>query len=161
MRTIFEMSIDSQTILKRLSEAEIGEVISYSDMNKLIGRSVQAEAHYCLQTAMRNMLSDGKVFAVVRGEGVRRLADAEIVGVGEYALAHMRRTARRAGRKLLAVEDFDALPNEIKIRHNAIASVLGAIEHFSHPLRVKRIEGKVAQAQARLPLKKTLEAFTE
>jgi hypothetical protein len=159
MRTIPGLSIDTKMIQDRLSRCATGEIVRYSELSELIGRDIQNGARNLLHSAMRRLLADGKAFATVRCEGVKRLSDAEVVGEGPAALSRLRRAASRASRKLAAVQDFNALPREAQTTHNMTLSVLGVLAHMTKPSTVRQLEARIDQAQAALPLAKTLEAL--
>jgi len=159
MRTIPGLSIDTKTITDRLAKASVGEVVPYSELTLLIGRDVQHEARPTLSSALRRLGNEGIVFGCVRGLGVKRLTDAEIVGVGPATLSKIRRAARRAQTKLAAVADFDALPRAAQTTHNMSLSVLGVLSHLTKGSTVRLLEGRIEQAQAALPLAKTLDAL--
>jgi len=160
-RTIQELSIDSRTIYDRLVKVEIDEFIPYSDLTDLIGRSVQYEARGNLNTA-RNMArrEHGMVFGVVIGEGLKRLKDEEIVGIGMKAVKAIGKASRRAMSKLICVKEFDKMSSDVQTKHNTMLSILGVMNAISKPKKIEALEGRVASAQKRLPLSKTLEAFS-
>lgn len=157
--TIPEANIDTKTILERLRKAEPGELVTYAELSEIIGRDVRATARGCLTSAMRGALREGLVFSSVKNEGVRLLPDDGIAGVGLAAVKHIGRAARRAGKKLACVRDFDAMPNAAKVQHNMGMSVLGAIVHSTSAPSMKRVEATVEKAQTQLPIAKTLDIF--
>jgi alkylated DNA nucleotide flippase Atl1 len=158
-RAIPEANIDTVTIYNRLSIVEVGDVVTYSELSHLIGRDVCGAARGCMTSAVRRALNDGRVFAAVRNVGYRLLPDDRIASVGISAVAHIRRSAKRAARKLACVREFDRLPNDKKIEHNTGLSVLGAIAQCASAPAVKRVSRAVEHAKAQLPLARTLEAF--
>lgn len=161
MRTIPQLSIDTKTIQDRLMKVEVGDVVTYQELTDLIGRDVQVSARGNLTSAMRRLVADGIVFACVRGEGVKRLSDSEIVGVGPDTIAKMRRASNRARQKLAAVNDFNALPRDVQVTHNLSMSVLGIMSHMTRGTTVKRLEAKIEQSQQALPLARALEALKD
>lgn len=158
-RTIPQLSIDTKTIQDRLAKCAVGDTVSYEELTALVGRDVQQQARGNLMSAMRRLVPDGKVFATIRGEGVKRLSDVEIVGVGPATMNRMRRAANRARAKLAQVDDFEALPRDAKITHNLSMSVLGVLHHMTKASTVRQLEARIDQAQKALPLAKTLEAL--
>ncbi|MDY7037209.1 MAG: hypothetical protein SV375_13720, partial [Thermodesulfobacteriota bacterium] len=70
------------------------------------------------------------------------------------------RASRRAMGKLICVKDFDSMPTDVQTKHNTMLSVLGVMSVISKPKKVAVLESRVADAQKRLPLSKTLEAFS-
>lgn len=158
-KTKFEMSIDTRITYDLLMKAAIGETVTYAAIAKELGRPVSgAEPH--LQSALHRCLSnDNRVFANVSRVGYKRLGDVEIVATGERETEMLRRRAKRAGKRLTCVENFDGLPNDMKVKHNTYLSMFGAISAMTKTGAVKKLEGEVFRAQAALPLAKTLEAF--
>lgn len=155
-KSIPEMSVDTRLLYQHLSKLEIGAVVKYGELNDLIGRDVQGGARHHLLTAARACLRDGIVIATVHKIGVKRLADTEFVGVGERALAHTRRTARKAARAMVNA-DLAKLSPEQRTRHNAVQSALGVVTLFSKEKSVAKIA--TASKASELPVAKTLEMF--
>lgn len=157
-KTLFEMSIDTRMLYDRLKKAVIGEVISFTQMGEILGRTVAGDCGN-VQSALHRLEGEGIAFANVRGEGYQRMNDIEVVNSAEHAREGIRRKAKRAVKRLTCVQEFDKLPNELKVKHNAALSGFGAIASIMSPGRVKTLEEHVARAGAQLPLAKTLEAF--
>lgn len=155
----FEMSIDTRLAYDRFKKAAVGEVVSFAQISDALGRKVEGDCSN-IQSAVRRLLSaDGMVFENVRSVGYQRLNDVEIVKLSEGMRERLRRGARRIVKKLTCVQDFEALPNDMKIKHNAAVSGFGAIAAMLTPGRMKKLEDQVEKASAQLPLAKTLEAF--
>ena len=161
-KTIPELSIDSRTLYDRLVTLEIDDFISYVELGKLINRDVQDKARGNLNTA-RNMIRriNGVVFGVIINEGLKRLKDEEIVGVGMRSVKMIGRASRRAMQSLICVKKFDKMPSDVQIKHNTMLSVLGVMNAISKPKKIALIEEKVTEIQKRLPLAKTLEFFSK
>lgn len=144
-KAIQELSLDTQTLKRLLREAEIGQIVSYSEMSSAIGRDVPTEARGNLRTARRQLLREhNMVFGPVLGVGMKRLDDA---GKIESAHGHARRGRsqyRMAVRTVAAVDDFDALPNDQKIRHSLVAAQAGAILQLSSPTLTRKLEAAVS-----------------
>lgn len=161
MKPQITASIDAQMIYERLEKATVGEIVGYEELTALIGTDVQLKGRGYMETARRMAMRDkGMVFGPVRGVGLKRLADTEIVRSGQAYISKIRRHARRGMKVLVSVQDFAALPNDLKVRHNATASMLGAVAQFSGSTAQKRIEGAVEQAGNKISYAKTLELFT-
>ena len=160
MKSIPEFSIDARALYECLKQSQIGEVVTYADLSRLIGRDVQRKYRHLLTSACRRCLGDDMVVECVHGIGVKRLADTEIIGVGEHALPKIRRLANRVSRKLNAIHDFDALPNAEKVKLNASRSLMGAFSYLTKAPQVARVEKQTAATHAALPLQRTLQIFT-
>lgn len=155
----FEISVDRRMLTDRLRQVAVGESITYKALSEVISRDVQGPAHGALAGARETLLkNDGIVFGTIRGEGLKRLDDSEIVKTGESAIRRVRRASRRAA-QIIAIADYTKLPQEAKVQHNTHLSVLGMLATVTKSTAIKKIEGKVSQAQTALPLAATLEAF--
>lgn len=160
MKPQITASIDAQMIYERLEKTTVGEIVGYDELTALIGSDVQLKGRGYMETARRMAMRDkGMVFGPIRGIGLKRLADTEIVRSGQSYISKIRRHARRGMKVLVSVQDFDALPNDLKVRHNATASMLGAVAQFSGSTAQKRIEGAVEQAGNKISYARTLELF--
>lgn len=159
-RPMFVMSVDTRVVYDRLKKAELGETITYADLGALLGREIDG-GDPIMQSALRSVENDGLVFGNVRSVGYQRLNDTEIVKSTEQDRLALRRKARRVVEKLSHVADFEALPNDLKVKHNAAVSGFGAIAAILSPAKMKALEGRIEVAQAKLPLAKTLAAFNE
>lgn len=114
---IFHASVETQTLIKALAPLKPGDSISYASLNAAINGDVQRQHHYALATAQKSLLRDtGAVFAPVRGEGIRRLLDAEISDKTEAVIASVRGKAARHGKELAAA-NFAELNSEQQAKH--------------------------------------------
>ena len=152
--------VDAAIILARLKSTKPGDVITYHEMSDLIGRNVQGEARYIMETARRYAKKERIYFGVITNKGLQRLDDAGKVKAGSGMMSKIRRTTRRAAQTLAAVEDFNSLPNELKIEHNTAMSVFGILtQATSKKLQTKiseRVEGVEGGV---LAMKKSFELF--
>lgn len=157
-KNVFEISVDTRMVYDRMKQCVVGEVISYRTIGEILGRAVDGSCSN-VQSALYMLERDGVAFANVRGTGYQRMDDVEIVGTAESVRKAIRRKAERGAKRLTCVQDFGALPNELKVKHNAALSGFGAIASIMSPGRMKSLEASVEKAGAQLPLAKTLEAF--
>jgi hypothetical protein len=160
MKPNITASIDAQMIYERLTASTVGDIIPYSELSGIVSRDVQTKGRGHMETARRMALREkGMVFGSVKNVGLKRLADTEIVQSGQSYISRIRRTARRGMRVLVSVQDFASLPNDLKVRHNATVSMLGAVTQFSGNSSQKRVESAVQKAGEKLNYSKTLELF--
>lgn len=154
---MFQISVDTQLIVDRLEKANVGDRITYQEMGKIIQRDVQNEARCILDSARRILMNQKRVvFETVRMEGIKRLADNELVHTGENTRTQIRRITRRGLKKLACVQNFDGLTNVEKIKHNTEASVLGMLHQMSKPKTAARIESRVAEKDNKVSMKEAL-----
>lgn len=156
----FEKSSDTKILESALSEAKVGDMVTYESLSKAIGRDVRQFAIASLQSARRSLLkSKGIVFGVETGVGYRRLDDSQIVDSTESDRAKMKRAAKRSIRKLEVV-NFDSLPPEKKKQHTVASAQMGAIAMFSSKSAAKRIESNVSESKTTLAIGETLSMFS-
>lgn len=161
-KAIAEISVEAKLLHQALKAVAIGGTITWTELAHIIGRPVTAQqkGYGALQTARkRALVDDGLVFEAVHKIGLKRLNDSEIVATGTHSIDRIRRIARRGTQKLLSVKEFDKLPNADKIRHNAVVSLLGAVQQIATENKVKSLEKHVTNSQAALPTAKALEIF--
>jgi hypothetical protein len=159
-KTIREASVETRLIYQRLSGMNIGDFVSYSDLNELVGRNVQKEGRGYLKTA-RSICErdDNKAFGVVLNEGLKCLNSKEIINTAEFSIGHIKRTSRKSLKKVRCINDLEQLPNDEKIRLNTYASILGVMATMAKGSNIRKIEARVQETQEQLPYVKTLEAF--
>ena len=145
----FRLSSDSAALVKVLERIPVGGTISYGDLSSAIGRDVTL-FRGALETARLVVQREScMVFDVVRGEGLRRLADDEIVDLSDKARDHARRHARNTAKKLVCV-DYDSLSKPKQTKHNAALSMFGALAELTTSGSQKRLEAKVEAAGTQL-----------
>ena len=155
----FQTSVEAQLICNRLSKAEVGESISYFELSEIVGFDVQIKRGP-MDTARRICEREPQkiVFGVVFNEGLKRLNDTEIVATGNNAIRHIRKTARRAGQRIIKV-DFETLPNVEKVKHNTFLGMLGVLRQMMTKKSILRLENATAEAAKRLPNRDVLQLF--
>jgi hypothetical protein len=144
----FSRSTQTLALIEILQSASIGSVISYAKLSDTIGEDIQTDARHYLYSAIRAVQADGLAFGTVRGEGIKRLTAEEIPAIGDAALLHIRRSSKRARKKMRVADGMNDMSNEARVKINATASLLGAIEHFS----TGRAASKAAEATTHGPL---------
>ena len=154
MTAIFQLGADAKTIAHVLRGVKVGETVTYSELSKAIARDVRTDARGCLDSARRIVQrEDRMIFDAVRGEGVQRLDDVQIVGLGDRARDHIRRTSRRAAKALTCV-DYDGMKREHQIRHNTALSMLGVLGELASDKSTRRLSAQVESAGDVLPAAK-------
>ena len=157
--TIIEASIESQLIEERLSSIEIGEFVSYDDLSEVCKKDVRTSGRGNLNTARNRLRRDKQmVFDPVRGEGIRRANDTEIVAGCNRSVSAIRNAARR-GAKRIACARYETLNDAEKVQHNTMASQFGVLYSLTSQASRKALETKVKAANATLPPPETLRAF--
>jgi hypothetical protein len=153
----FEMSYESRLLSAYLLKAEIGKLLTYDDLSKVIDKPIVA-ARGSLQTARRHALrEEGFVFGVERGIGIRRLTDDEKIAATVSQRTSIRNKAGRAAKELSTV-DRECLSASRQLMATATMSIFLAIKaHVSDKsVQVLQVLGGSSKY---LPIKETLEAL--
>ncbi len=116
-RPSFQQSLETQLLIRRLRQCQIGEIVEYSELLKLIGSTHLGKSRSAIVTARRNLMKNHRIiFGAINKVGLKRLNDEEIVSLGTSRIHHIYRTARRS----LAEQDQVLILNlnpEQRIRH--------------------------------------------
>lgn len=158
-RSIPGLSVDTKMLQDRLRDLKDGEIATYEELSSLVGRDVTASARGNLNSARNRLLNEGIAIVCVHGQGVKRASDAEKIGTGLAYMKRIRRGARKTGKIVAAVDDFDSLSKDLQVQHNLTLSVLGVVGHMTKATTIKQLEARIDQAKKSLPIAKTLEAM--
>lgn len=123
---MFERSAKTTRLLTLFRSAN--GLLSYTAISQHMGEDLHA-----LRPSIINVLrylerDEGIVFACVRGEGYRRLTDAEKVQSAEGFSRKIRRTAVRGVTRIDAVQNWQALSNEDQLAATLRKAVFEAIQ---------------------------------
>ena len=155
---IQEKSADTKVIEHRLRNTAEGDIVTYAELSKLLGRDVREYCQSNVQSARRALIGESIFFDCVSGEGYKRLNNEEAVAVSDHYRIRARKAARRGLTHLVNVP-FDGLTDESKRKHLAMSAQLGAIELFSSTKSAKRIETAVSETKTTMAIGETLKLF--
>ena len=159
-RSIPELSVDTQELMRALDRLLPGETATYKSLSDIIGRDVQGQARGLLNSA-RNILlrEEGKVLECVQKVGIKLLTRLEVPSVGRSTTARIRRMSQKTLRKLATVSGDNDLPPETLARLNFELSAFAIISKTMHEKTIAKLQ--TAMENKRLPLVKFLEALKE
>lgn len=160
MKTIPERSVDATLLGKRLCKMEMGEELTYAELSELVpGRRLDGKDRSVLYSAMRYAKAQsGVVVKAIRGVGIKRLADEDIVTLGDYGYQRIRKISKRTTSDILCA-NYAVLSNEDKLKHNTAISTLGVIQQFTTKKAQESISVAVKQQEARIDFSQTLALF--
>lgn len=154
----FVRSTQTTALIEFLRTAQIGAVVTYARLSEEIGEDITERRHF-LDSAVKALYGEGIPFGTVRGEGVKRLTTEEVPSIGDHAILHIRRTSKKARKRMGVIGRMNDVPNEVRIKVNASASLLGVIENFSANKSRKVVEEQVTKTNGPIPPMKLLEAL--
>jgi hypothetical protein len=156
-RLTFEMSEDARLLSQHLLKTDIGQLLKYDELTKVIGKPI-AKARGALQTARRHALrEEGVVFGVERKIGIRRLTADEIVAASVMQRKFIRNKAGRAAKELSAA-DYNILSASRQLMATATMSIFLAIKSHVSDRSVQAIQVLGGSSKS-LPIKETLQAL--
>jgi hypothetical protein len=156
----FEKSADTKVLENVLSEMKVGDVLTYEELSRSIGRDVRQFALGALTTARQSLMKEKRmVFDIERNVGIKRLDDNQIIDSTESDRLKMQRTGKKALTKLASVE-FSNLTPDKKKQHVVASAQIGAIVMFSKKSSQSKIESHVKSDSSTLAIGETLKMFT-
>lgn len=157
-KTVNEISIYSQDLIRFLADKKVGEIILYEELSNIINFNVtEPKGRGYLETAKKRLLKDENiVFDTIRGEGIKRLSDEEIAKTtGKGYLKSVRAKGRKAYQKNKVV-NYNALSDSAKIDHQCTMTILSLMNHVTDRKSIKKIEDKVKETNLEIDQKETL-----
>lgn len=140
MTELFRRSYEVQTLITALSAMSIGDTASYAALSEAVGKPVAG----CTPalTSARSIVEKerGYVFGTLYRQGIKRLADAEIVQASHANRTRISRAAKKSLRHLGSIKDFTALPPDLQRTHTAHMTVMAVIAENASRATIKRLE---------------------
>jgi hypothetical protein len=155
----FELGPETRFLRQHLRKLEKDELASYRDLSLVVGKPVNGASH-TLQSAIRGLLREGLVFATIRGVGIKRLTDAQIVSAADRDITSVRRRSKRAAKKLV-VSDYQKLTAKQQLEHTAKISIMGAIASMTSDRAIAAIEKVASGRSGELPIAETIKALSK
>lgn len=141
-----EASIDVQQLVNRMKQMAPEELVTYKELTQLIGRDVTVHRHLTDSARKILMRDHNMVFRSVINEGLKRLADCDVVDVVlDDRRKRIYRQAAVASRELTTV-DYARLGSDKQTRHNTGMALFGALYQATSKTAVKRLQQRVANA---------------
>lgn len=156
---MFNLGADTRAIISKLRSVNVGETISYDDIESVVGRDID-DIRGNLATARRRLQVDfGIVFDPVRGEGLVRLDDRGISKLSSSAMESIRKKASKTVRVLENV-NLSNLSDSERVSHLANTSILIMTSEVNRSKSSKRLESSIDKStSASLTMAKTLDAL--
>lgn len=149
----FAASADAKVLADLMREVVVGDTLSYQTMSTAIGRDVTS-APGLLRTARSIVQREDRiVFDCIVRTGLKRLADTEIVSLGDRARQRVRRIARRTSQAITCV-NYDTMARDVQVKHNTALSMLGVMHELATEKSFFKLQKHVETTGAELPVGK-------
>ena len=141
----FDLSPQVRSVADRLIATPIGELVTHEALSDAVGQNVLDRRHW-LQSGLRVAQREaGAVFVSERGIGYHRLKTEDLPGVGVATRRHIRVSARRASKSIVAgLRVANDVSEPVKRQATAELATLGLVEHLSRDKQVARHETEPA-----------------
>lgn len=156
----FQQSMETRLLIAHLGKAEIGQKISYEEMERIVGHPVSGTTNALHRARHRLLIDNDMVFGTLRMLGIERLGDRGIVDHSLGRSEHIRRYAKQTVLRASKIMDFGALPREYQQKHSAAVSVNATIAFMTSPRQMTKIEESMPASKKPLPVAETLSMFT-
>jgi hypothetical protein len=138
-----------RALADHLATASVGQTLTWPHLSAVAGADVTQHRHILYSAFKIAQRESGAVFSTERGVGCRRLAADEMHHVGKRARDHIRRTARRSVKAIIAgVRGANDITDEAKLKANAELASLGLIEHMARDRQTVELLKTAAPEQA-------------
>lgn len=149
----FAASADAKTLADLMRSVAVGDMLSYDSMSDAIGRDVTAERSVIYTARSIVQREDRIVFDTICKQGLKRLADDEIVSLGDRARSRVRKIAKRTTQSIACV-NYDEMSRESQVKHNTALSMFGVMLELATNKSFVKLEKHVATAGTELPVGK-------
>jgi hypothetical protein len=143
-------AMEARTLYELIRQMAIGDVLTYAQLGEKIGRQPGDLDKWrsALGRARRRATREDAIATdVIVREGIRRMTDAELAGVGPKSSHEIRRKAGLAVQKMSCVAKPDALDVAIRDRINTYVSCFGAISELAKEKTITKLVDRVAKQQ--------------
>ena len=151
-------SADTSIIENRMRNTQPGDVVTYAELSKLLGRDVREYCRGNMSTALHTLIKESIFYDCIINEGYRRLDVEEANMAADHYRQRIRKTTRRGLTHLQNIP-FDQLSEDGKKKHMTQSAQLGAIDLFASSKATKRIESAVKSDSNTLAIGETLKLF--
>jgi hypothetical protein len=139
-RPVFKPSAETEKVINHMRQTQVGEVITWQTLHALASTANRQKLTGCLTTARKHLLNEDKaVFAAVRGVGLKRLDNVEVVQQEGTTAIKVRRAVSKSMRRLSTV-DPEGLDNGSKLQYRATSAALGAIHLCVKPSTLGKVK---------------------
>lgn len=149
----FVASADAKVLSDLMRTMAVGSTLTYEAMSEALNRDVTADRGLIYTARGIVQREDRMVFDSVHKKGIKRLADTEIVSLGDRARFRVRRIARRAAQTIVCV-NYDTMPREAQVKHNTALSMLAVMQDLVTDKSFSKLQKHVETAGAELPVGK-------
>lgn len=149
----FVASSDAKVLADLLRNAEVGQVVTYEEMSEAIGREVTQDRSAIYTARAIVQREDRMIFDCVMKVGVKRLADADIVNLGDRARARVRKIASSVTKAITCV-NYDSMSRESQVKHNTALSMFGVFSELSANKSFIKLQSHVSTVGTDLPVAK-------
>jgi hypothetical protein len=157
---IFKLSIEAQLIYKLLKECQIGDVITYQEINELIGRDIQKRLNVLYTARKIARKYDNFIFDCIINVGIKRINSKEILGKeSTQTLKRIVSTTKNSVKNMNCI-DYATLDNDERYRLNCTRSLMVVISETAKQKTLESMQKDAAYVTPKvITTEKLLEFF--
>lgn len=147
-------------LVDRLAQMAIGQSWTYADLAAQTGCADGLEFRQCVRRAREIVRRDSNIcIESLRGEGVKRLGNAEIQKLPAAAARSISKKSKKTIEQIECV-DYASLDSTGQVKHNTHMAVFRTLAHMSAPKTLAKTEGQIAnQCNGQISIGETIEHF--
>ncbi len=158
--TISEASLETNLLFQHLKTIELGQTMTYEELNKVCGGDVQRDKYGCLATARRMYEREfpGQFLETVCKEGIKRVAPSAMTGFLDRKIQTVRKQSKRAVRRAMRVV-VDDIPEGERAGFAARVSLLHLQSNMGKEKEMQQLEQLAGGEGGMLNQQKVLDVF--
>lgn len=160
-KSIGEASVETRLLYEQIRKMEVGQVLTYEELNAICGGNTQQERRGNLTTARKKAEQDlpGLIVDTVMGVGIKRVEPSAMVGILERKIKHISRTARSSVKRAsrIVIEDMD---RSDRASFAARISLLNLQANMGKAKQLAKLESAAGENGLLLNQQKVLEMFS-
>lgn len=165
-KSIGERHIYTHELIKMLSDTNDGDVVTYEQMEKVIGLPTQSPGEgYKYQKSARDILEKESaiVFEVIDTVGLKRLSAEQVaLSTAKMYTDRKKQSMKRFKRRISTVDDsYEDLSAEAKVKTTLARTLLAFDNELLKNKSVNRIESEIKEANKVIGFGDTLRLFNK
>ncbi len=140
MKSLSEFEGDIVTLADRLREVPIDQIVTYEELDQVLGRDCRARRYLLMAARDRVESETGALFQAVFNRGLKRLPTEAFATIGQQARKGIRNKSRTATRRMAnGLQHTNNAPAEVIRAVNRESSVLALIQFAARDKTVSQM----------------------
>ena len=156
---IFKLSLEAQLIYELLKKCQIGDIITYQEINKLIGRDIQKRLDVLYTARKLARKHENFIFDCIMNVGIKRINSKEILGKeSTQTLKRIVSTTKNSVKNMNCI-DYSTLDNSERYRLNCTRSLMVVISETAKQKTLESLQKDAIQVTPKVITAEILREF--